>query len=51
MNGCPMALLAFKGGKELLFLTKLVQRPGVSFIAVKIVMGETGVQNNKITFI
>jgi ribosome-associated protein len=25
MNGCPIAVLAIKGGKELLFLTKLVQ--------------------------
>jgi hypothetical protein len=25
MNGCPMTLLAAEGGKELLFLTKLVQ--------------------------
>jgi len=46
-----MTLLAFKGDKELLFLTKLVQRSGVSFITVKIVMGEAGAMNNKIYII
>jgi len=51
MNGCPMVLLAGKGNKELLFLTKLVQRRLFFSVAVIFVPEKDAAMNNKIYII